>query len=70
MVLPLFDGPDGGPVERIGIHSPEYRAFWTGFQQGVDGQAKSRWYDEDDRVRRYYEDGHRIGGLFRPPTGT
>lgn len=65
-VLPLFDGPDGGPVERLGTKSPEHFAYWVGFRQGAGSQGKSYRYDPDDRVNQYYEDGYRIGRLFRP----
>lgn len=61
MPLPLFDPP---PPKRIGVTSPEYFAFFVGMRQGQDGQARSSRYDEDDTIRRYYEDGYHIGSLF------
>jgi hypothetical protein len=65
-MLPLFDPPPA-VVERIAtIDSPEYFAFWKAFREGREGQSKSFRYDPDDRVNRYYEDGWRIGQLFRP----
>lgn len=64
--LPLFSGEDGGAVERIGIQSPEAFAYRRGFKQGANGESKSYRYDPDERVNTYYEDGHRIGRLFRP----
>lgn len=65
-MLPLYDGPDGGPIERIGTKSPEYFAFWAGFELGAQGLSRSREYDPDPRVNQYYQDGHKVGWLFRP----
>ena len=68
--LPLFSSPEGGPVERIGPHSAEARAFEIGFTQGAKEQTKIACYDpNDERVNRYYNDGYRIGRLFRPIPG-
>lgn len=63
MPLPLFDEP-APVIPRIGIDSPLYFAFWTGFREGADGQSRSYRYDEDEDVNRFYQDGHRIGALF------
>jgi hypothetical protein len=65
-MLPLFDGPEETPLQRVSITSPEYFAFHKGLREGREGQGKSFRYDPDERVNQYYMDGHRIGGLFRP----
>jgi hypothetical protein len=69
VTLPLFDPPPAPKptVERIASDSPEAFAYALGFKQGAAGLAKttsSRY--ADPRVLRYYEDGYRIGRLFRP----
>lgn len=66
MPLPLFDGPQGTPLQRVSITSPEYFAFHKGLREGREGQGKSYRYDPDERVNTFYQDGYRIGALFRP----
>jgi hypothetical protein len=67
VLLPLFDPPASPtPVDRVTVDSPEYFAFHKGLREGREGQSKSFRYDPDERVNRYYEDGWRIGRLFRP----
>jgi hypothetical protein len=42
-------------------------AYWTGFKQGIHGDAAARSsINPDPLVVEYYMDGHRLGCLFRP----
>jgi len=67
MALPLFDDPaPPKPRKHVEVRSPLAFAYNVGFTQGADGQGKSFRYDQDDEVNQFYEDGYRIGRLFRP----
>ena len=37
-----------------------------GFRQGAGGQSASFRYDPDDEMNDRYQEGHRVGRLFRP----
>jgi hypothetical protein len=54
------------PEPFVGPGTPEYRAFWQHFHAGAGSFAPEPLdFDASDRVRRYAQDGLRIGKLFR-----
>lgn len=63
---PPPNAPESHAGERVCVNSREYRAYQQGFHEGAANQTKIANFDPDARVTRYYEDGYRIGRLFRP----
>ena len=43
----------------------EYRAFWSAFAKGKDGQS-APGAEHDEQINRYLRDGYRLGQLVRP----
>lgn len=55
------------PGFRVEVGDGYYMAYWTGFKQGVRGDAASRsGINPDPLVVEYYMDGHRLGSIARP----